>query len=297
MASVPRDFLETPSWMFLMFFPHWPIGNKVGKGPVTLFQGWSSRMMRFKESVASALATVLLLWPVQGFSDDRSGHLATLEWEPFVGEHLEDLGFGAEILREAFHRAGYRVSFSFMPWVRALKEVEIGTYDAVCFAYHSRRRSRKYLFSSSYAKSILGFCKLRGSGIRFHSLQDLRPYRIGVVRGFVNTPEFDALESLKKEEVKNEQMNLKKLLNRRIDLIVIDKFILQHLLERDFPGQKDAVQFLAPPLTVQPLHLMFSKKLESSEGKVRAFNQALETMKNEGEIEAIMERFGYAYAD
>ena len=248
-----------------------------------------------RKIVVSVLAIVILLWPVRGIPDDRSVHLASLEWEPYIGENLKDFGFGAEILREAFHRAGYRVTFSFMPWVRALKEVELGTYDAVCFAYRSRERTKKYLFTSSYAKSILGFCTLRGSAIRFHSLQDLAPHRIGVVRGFVNTPEFDTLKSLTKEEVKNEQMNLKKLLNHRVDLIVIDKFILQHLLERDFPGRKKAVQFLAPPLTVHPLHLMFSRELKSSGDKVRAFNQAIETMKNDGTVQTIMERFGYVY--
>lgn len=246
---------------------------------------------------AAVLLMLFLLWPQPGLPADRLVRLATLEWEPYIGRHLEENGFGAVILREAFQRAGYEVVFSFMPWVRALKETEMGRHDAVCFAYHSKERAEKYLFSTSYAESTLGFCALRDSGITVRSLEDLAAFRIGVVRGFVNTPQFDALEFLRKEEVKNEALNLKKLLNGRVDLIVIDKFIMQHLMKTRFPGQKGRVAFLAPPLTVHPLYLMFSKVRASSSVKVRAFDRSIEAMKQDGSIHRIMKRFEYGDAD
>lgn len=49
---------------------------------------------------------IILLWPVVGIPSDRSVHLATLNWEPYIGEEIESNGFGAEILRQAFNRAG-----------------------------------------------------------------------------------------------------------------------------------------------------------------------------------------------
>jgi polar amino acid transport system substrate-binding protein len=239
--------------------------------------------------------SMILLWPLHGAAADRSVHLATLNWSPYIGERLEGNGFGAEILRTAFDRAGYDVTFSFMPWVRVLKDVEIGAYDAVCFAYYSKERENKYHFTVPYAKSVLGFCKLRNAEIDFQSLQDLTPYRIGVVRGFVNTPQFDALRSLHKEEVKDELTNLKKLLNRRVDLIIIDRFVLQYLMNTHFETKKNDVVFLDPPLIKHPLFLMFSKQLSASERKVQAFDQAIEQMKSDGTIETIIKRFGYDY--
>jgi polar amino acid transport system substrate-binding protein len=241
--------------------------------------------------------TMILMWPLYSAAADRSVHLATLNWSPYIGEHLEGYGFGAEILRTAFERAEYDVTFSFMPWVRVLKDVEIGAYDAACFAYRSKERENRYYFTAPYARSVLGFCKRRDEDIKFQSLQDLTPYRIGVVRGFVNTPQFDTLRSLHKEEVKDELTNLKKLLNRRVDLIIIDQFVLQHLMNTHFQSQKNKVAFLDPPLIIQPLYLMFSKKLPTAARKVQAFNQAIGEMKNDGTIETIIKRFGYDYAD
>jgi polar amino acid transport system substrate-binding protein len=240
---------------------------------------------------------MILLWPVYGAAADRSVHLATLNWSPYIGERLEGYGFGAEILRSAFERTGYNVTFSFMPWVRVLKDVEIGAYDAACFAYYSKERENRYYFTVPYAQSVLGFCKLRDADIKFQSLQDLTPYRIGVVRGFVNTPQFDALRSLHKEEVKDELTNLKKLLNRRVDLIIIDQFVLQHIMNTHFQDKKNKVVFLDPPLIIQPLYLMFSKQLPTAARKVQAFNQAVEEMKNDGTLKTIIKRFGYEYAE
>lgn len=241
----------------------------------------------------SVVSVLIALWPLQGVCAERSVHLATLNWEPYIGEHLEGYGFGAEILRTAFHKAGYEVTFSFMPWVRTLKDVEIGKYDAVCFAYHSVERSKKYIFTKSFAQSVLGFGKLRDSYIPFETLQDLVPYRIGVVRGFVNTPEFDTMKILKKEEAKNELLNLKKLIYRRVDLIVIDEFVMLNLIKKHYPGKTNVVEFLDPPLITQPLHLMFSKKIEDSPIKVHAFNQAIAEMQKDGTIKIIMKNYGY----
>lgn len=252
-------------------------------------------MTSFKQ--IALLLAVILLGAAPGSPGDRPVHVATLNWAPYIGEDLPDNGFGAVILREVFHRAGYQATFHFMPWVRALKETEVGIYDAVGFAYRSAEREKKYLISDAFAESRLGFARIRGSRVAFDSLRDLGPYRIGVVRGFVNTPEFDALKSLNKEQVKTERMNIKKLINGRVDLILIDRFILGHLIEVHFSGRAADVEFLDPPLTVHPLHLMFSRRRESSPILVRAFNRAVEAMKQDGSIDHIMKQYGYLHAD
>lgn len=241
------------------------------------------------------LLVSIALGTLPGRAGDRCVHVATLDWEPYIGERLVANGFGGALLREAFRRAGCEVDFTFMPWVRALKDVELGKYDAVGFGYRSAARQATYIYSVPYAESVLGFARLRGSDAAFDSLEDLAPYRIGVVRGFVNTPEFDSLENLHKEEVKNERMNVKKLLNGRVDLIVIDEFILQHLLQTQFPDRVGDVEFLEPPLAVHPLHLMFTRQRASSASLVHDFDRAIEAMQADGTSATIMKRFGYAH--
>ncbi len=219
--------------------------------------------------------------------------MAVLEWEPYAGKKLEKLGVGSEILTAAFNRAGYDVKFYFMPWVRALKDTETGKYDAVCYGYYSDQRAKTYALSNPFMESALVFCKHRDSDISYQSLQDLKPYRIGVVRGFVNTIQFDAADYLTKEEANNEILNLKKLLNRRVDLVLIDKFVGQHLINTLFFADKDDFEFISPPFKIHPMYVMFSRKVKDYEQKLKVFNNGLQLITRDGTISKIMEYHGF----
>ncbi len=59
-----------------------------------------------------------------GVASEKTVSLAVLNWEPYVSENLETFGFGSQILTAAFNRAGYKVTFNFMPWVRVSISVE-----------------------------------------------------------------------------------------------------------------------------------------------------------------------------
>ena len=240
------------------------------------------------------MAVLLTLFcATQVIANEKDVSLAVLNWQPYVGEKLDNFGFGAEILIEAFERAGYKAKLNFMPWARALKDTEAGKYDAVCFGYYSEKRARIYALSNPFAKSILGFYKQKDSDIFYTNLQNLKPYRIGVVRSYVNTAEFDAADYLKKEEVNSEMLNLKKLLNKRVDLILIDKFVGQFLINTSFQKNKSDFEFIEPPLKIQPMYVMFSIKIKNYEHKLKDFNIGLKQIADDGTIIKIMAKHGF----
>jgi polar amino acid transport system substrate-binding protein len=228
-----------------------------------------------------------------GAAEGESVQLAALNWPPYIGENLTENGFGAEIIKTAFNRVGYGVTFSFLPWIRALKDANIGKYDAVCFAYYSEQRAKTYALSLPFVESALVFCKRREADIAYHTLQDLKPYRIGIVRGYVNTSEFDQAHYLQKEQANSELLNLKKLLNKRIDLTLIDKFVAQYLIHSVFARQATAFQFISPPLKIHPMYLMFSKNTKNYQTKLNAFNHGLQQIGADGTIARIMARHGF----
>jgi polar amino acid transport system substrate-binding protein len=51
----------------------------------------------------------------------------------------------------------------------------------------------------------------------------MKQYTFGVVKGYVNTPEFDAAIFLKKVESASDEEYLRNLINGRVDLIFIDR--------------------------------------------------------------------------
>jgi polar amino acid transport system substrate-binding protein len=64
---------------------------------------------------------------------------------------------------------------------------------------------------------------------------ELQSKRIGVVRGYINTKMFDLATYLDKHEATTDHINLKKLYFKRLDLIVIDKNVADHLIEKKQP--------------------------------------------------------------
>ena len=219
---------------------------------------------------------------------------ATLNWEPYIGQKLEDEGFVAEIVRAAFQRSGYdKVTFLFYPWARTLKASQAGLVDGYLPEYYASSIEAHHLFSAPFPGGPLVFLKLKAKDIPYHSLPDLKPYKIGVVRGYVNTREFDMADFLNKEEVANDLQNLKKLLAGRVDLIVIDKYVGDHLLDTRLPGRKQNTDFLDPPLGVNDLYVCFSKKKNYAETLRNDFNAGLRQIREDGTLMQIMNKKGF----
>lgn len=239
------------------------------------------------------MVSLILVISLSGLATAEEITLATLEWEPYVGEQLDQFGFTADIVRTVFQHAGYTVNIEFMPWARVLKLVERGKYAAAFPGYYSEERAQIYALSAAFANGPLGFYALKESDISYTTLEELKPYKIGVVRGYVNTPEFDAAEFLQKDEADSDANNLEKLLRKRVDLIVIDKLTAQHLLNTTFADAADQVEFLEPPLENKPLHVMFSRQVEGYEQLLADFNQALNALEADGTIQSIMQRHGF----
>ncbi len=246
--------------------------------------------MRFFSFHFLALLAALVIATPVAFSSERIIRLATLDWQPYVAQQLENYGFTSEIVTTAFNRAGYHVQISFMPWIRVLAEVRRGTYDAMYPAYFSPERARAFALSQSIAKGPLVFCKRHDRAIEFKNLADLSSYKIGVVRGYVHTPAFDAADYLHKELVGTDKQNLFKLLAGRIDLAVIDQLAARQIMATYFPRDAQQIVFLKPPLAINPLHVGFSRAIDGHLTLLEEFNQALAYMQETGVIDAIMSK-------
>jgi ABC-type amino acid transport substrate-binding protein len=241
--------------------------------------------------VTAVLLLVLLSLAPPGRGEDRVS-LATLNWAPYVGKDLPHLGFTSEIVRRAFERAGYSVEISFMPWARVLRRVARGASDAMYPAYRSPERARTFALSDPFAWSYLVFYKRVEAEIGYTRLRDLQGHRIGVVRGYVNSPAFDRADYLLKEPTDSDESNLRKLLRGRIDLAVIDLHTARYLLQNRLSRGVGRLEPLEPPLQVKPLYLGVSREVPGYRAVVADFNRSIAGMSAEGVLEEIRSRHG-----
>jgi len=230
---------------------------------------------------------------IQKSTAEKTISFAVSEFPPYISKELKNYGFTSEIVTEAFSRAGYTVKTSFMPWQRALLKVAEGKYDAAYPAYYSQEREQTYAFSKPFATGPIGFYIRKDTHITYKTLHDLQPYTIGVVRGYVNTPEFDAATYLRKDMADDDEQNLRKLVKKRVDLIIIDKFTAQYILNTVIPEAKTLLEFLEPPLEVKQFHLLVSKSVAGYQQTLQDFHHNLQQMLEDGTIARILKQHGF----
>ncbi len=240
----------------------------------------------------------LIIWFIcltEGLAAEQRVTIATLNWMPYSGRFLPNYGIAPELISHAFARKGYKANYSFMAWSKALKEVKKGNYDALANAYYTEERAKHYLPSGPYMDSPIVFFKRKDTPISWTGLlEELKPYRIGVVKGYANSPEFDKVDFLNKKVSKTEMLNMKKLVLKQADLIVMDRFVGHYLISKKLPEhEKDLVEPIFPPLYVNRLHLMFSRKVPNAQQNLEMFNSGLKEIIEDGTMKRVLGKYGF----
>jgi ABC-type amino acid transport substrate-binding protein len=272
--------------------------------------------MKLKCLAALMAATLFVLFGTTAtLAESKKITLATLEWEPYISSKMPRRGLTAEIVVEAFKRVGYTVEIKFYPWTEAMKLGETGKVDGIFPAYHSKSREEHFLFSEPFAESPLGFYKksaaVAGPNISQLKRADenivfpedprvdqtavlnmMKQYKFGVVKGYVNTPEFDAATFLKKVEAESDEENLRNLINGVVDLIFIDRYVAKNIIVNTFPWHLQDYEFMVPALANKPLYVGFSKKVTDHQQKLKDFNRGLKIAKEDGLLKRLTDKYG-----
>lgn len=217
---------------------------------------------------------------------------ATCEFPPYYSAGMPGAGPISEIITEAYNRMGYRVEIQFYPWARALALGEHGAVDGLVGVWHSKERERWFLFSNPLPGNEIILMKVKGKGPeRFTTMEALKPFRIGTVRGYANPPGFDTA-GLQVEEVTDDLQNLRKLYHHRIDLVLIDKGVGRYLVSQKMPEAAASFEELDPALEYKHLYLVIPKKVKNASQLLETFNQGLALLTKEGTVKTILARHG-----
>jgi polar amino acid transport system substrate-binding protein len=235
----------------------------------------------------------LVFIPINLSAKGKNIHFVTVQWEPYYGPNLLNQGYIAEITRAALKRVGYSMDIEFVPWKRALHDAKNGYYNGVLGLYYSGERASWLTYSESVSSVGLVFFVKKDNKISWNSLQDLKPYRIGIERGFVYTEEFDNSNFLHKEPVRNVELNLKKLLEGRIDMVAASRNVFLHWIKTRHPGKLDLVEVVPKPLVENKIYNGFTKADPNHTNYVKDFNKGLELIKQDGTYRQILEKHGF----
>lgn len=219
--------------------------------------------------------------------------LGTSEWGPYFASTLKNNGPLAEVVTAAFKKSGYAVEIKFMDWNRAVALSAKGKIDGLLGCYHSEERAKVLELSEPFGEATVVLFAKKGSNISFNGIKDLKPYKIGTMRGNKVTDEFDSAAYLKKESADKIETNIKKLLAGRIDLFVESKFVAQDMINSNFAQDKDKIEVLSPPLKTNTLHIGISKKIADAKKIQQDLDAGLKAIKEDGTMDKILANHGF----
>ncbi len=224
--------------------------------------------------------------------------IATLEYRPQIfTENNVIKGICYDIIMEMGKRTDIDVKIDVLPWKRALKMLELGSYDAAFPASITSGREKYAIFMNEpLYESKYGLFVKRGKEFQFNKIDDLTGKNIGIARGNAFTPEFEKAKKANRFTVDDGgntiEQNFQKLIANRFDVYIVNLM-----------AGLDAVKQLkiSNQLTVLPKglgkglpkYLMFSKNSKINDKKkiMQLFDRTIEEMKKDGTVDAIMEKY------
>lgn len=239
------------------------------------------------------LAAGLLCGSMLAAAQDKVIRLTSLEWPPYAGESVDQQGASVAVVRAAAEAMGYTLDVKFFPWSRAVAMAQDPATGVHGYfpEYHSPQVATDFLLSDPIGSGPLGFVEQTAAPVAWTSLDDLEGKTIGTVRDYVNTEAFDARAAageLKVDPVVDDLTNVKKVAAGRIPLAVIDRNVLNHLLQTDpsLAAAKDKVQFNATPLEDKKLYVAFQRSPEG-EAAAQVINEGLKKI----DVDAITAKY------
>lgn len=236
-----------------------------------------------------ALAMSVLVQPIQA----RVVQVATINYAPFSGEELREGGFQTAVLRAAFIAAGHEPVFNFYPWKRAYAMTIDGRADFVTSIFFNEDRDKILNFSDTVYVGEVGLVALKSLKIsEFSNLEDLKPYRIGVLAGAIFQEEFDKADYLKKVVVHRDQLNMPMLFNGRVDMVATSLIYFQHKVANSEKFDVKQLKILRPSLKVRSVYVAASRQISDHNELVADFNRGMREIKANGTFQKIAASFG-----
>jgi polar amino acid transport system substrate-binding protein len=179
------------------------------------------------------LATAVLFTCLSLAAYGEKLRIVTEPWAPYVyDDHGTMRGLDYETTVIVFQRLGVEVDWQFLPWKRCLAMLEQGHADGALDIFHSHDRDTQLLYPSeplSEVQFVLYYANERPHPAE--TLDDLRGLTVGTSPGYLYGESFTGAAAFKREPAPSHEANFGKLLLGRVDLVITDRRVGQHVIK------------------------------------------------------------------
>ena len=241
----------------------------------------------------SQLLTVMLFTCLSFAARGEKLRIVTEPWAPYVfEENGKALGLDYETTAIVFKRLGIEVDWQFLPWKRCLSMLEQGQADGALDIFHSEEREATLLYPGeplSEVEFVMFYANERPHP--FQTLEELRGLTIGTSPGYLYSQDFRDSTLFTREPAPSHEANFGKLVRGRIDLLITDRRVGQHLLDELNIRDKITEN---PAIISQQSQFLAVRRNAGMDLLVQRFGAELKRFKREPAYAELSARYGAA---
>jgi polar amino acid transport system substrate-binding protein len=236
-------------------------------------------------------AALLILFSVTVLANPLT--IVTEQYPPYNYEERGSIkGMSTEVVSAVLKELDLEVDIEIYPWARAYDMAS--TQENVLIYSISRTPQRESLFNWVGVIASIDFTIFaleRRQDINIQSLEDIRAYMLGLVRGDALEQFFSANNFTEIERVNTNKQAMEMLLASRTDLWPISKQAGAYILKKNnmIPAQTVRAIFELEEFSSEDLYMAFSRS--TNKKLVDDFKRALEKIKENGIYNEIISRY------
>ncbi|PAV25065.1 hypothetical protein CF392_12915 [Tamilnaduibacter salinus] len=218
-------------------------------------------------------------------------------WYPMNGDPRSDKpGYMIELAETIFGQHGYEVDYQNLPWERSLQSVRRGNHDCVVGAYEAD--APDFIFPDTpWGYDQSAFYVDNDSTWQYEGLESLSSVTMAIIGGYAYGEAFDAYVQSHPEQVQSLnannalEQNIRKVAGGRVDVLIESPAVLEaQLQDMGMSGQLKQAGTLGDPV---PMYIACSPaNAERSNQLVELVSQGTRALRESGELERIMNRYG-----
>lgn len=209
----------------------------------------------------------------------------------YYTENGETKGFSVDVLNYIEANSKYNFEYKILPWPRALHLVAEGRIDLILTLFKTSKREKIYHFiEPSYGNEINQLFTLMDNKFKFTGqLQQLTPFSIGTVREYSYGEYFDQAIYLNTLPALTEEVLLKLLLAKRIDMIISNPLVFNQIILKE--NMRDKVKAIEPYISLTPVYMALTKGRKDSQEIKNTIGKLTQKLKLSSYYQVLLEKY------
>jgi polar amino acid transport system substrate-binding protein len=220
--------------------------------------------------------------------------LTSSYYPPYQGKGLPVNGFVTEIIKQSLALKGYELKVNFYPWSRSLELAKANLVDGIFMITHDARYDQYFYFSRPIVDIKLNLIGLKENiklTKKYTNPAQLKTLLITSGKDYI-LPKILQREYLTIQETIDDQTGLWMLLNKKVDVVLIDEAVANNLIAKFFTAYKDKFFFWSEePIEHMKQYLAISKQHKDGEDLVYIVNSGLKKLQLSGAYDKIISDF------